>query len=340
MSSLRRQRYALAGLLALTALLATVLLFEVLGTVFFAITVAYVLLPVCRSLVAQGLGRRAASALATLLAFVFVLVVVGPLLFVLYRRRHTVIDLLQALPDSVGVELFGFTHVVDVAAYLDLLRDAIGNIAVNVAQLAPVLALKLTLFVFLVYALLLKPEAVRVVAFGLVPPVYHGVILALHRRVRETLYALYVLQAATAVGTFLTALVVFLVLGYNGAVALAVIAGLLQFIPIVGPSLLVAVLAASDLLFGDPTRAVAVVVLGAVFVGFLPDAVIRPRLARSTVGLPASVYFIGFTGGLLSIGVVGLIAGPLVVALLVELVELLSQDLPVPEADSGRNDRG
>lgn len=325
MASLRQRRYVLAGLLALTALLAAVLLFEVLGTVFFAITVAYVLLPVRRSLVARGLGRRIASALATLLAFVFVLAVVGPLLFVLYRRRYTVIDLLQAIPGSLDVELFGFTYTVDVAAYLDLLREAIGDLAVDVAQLAPVLALKLTLFVFVVYALLLKPEAVRTGAFGLVPPEYHDVVMALHRRVRETLYALYVLQVATSVGTFLTGLVVFLVLGYEGAVALAVIGGILQFIPIVGPSLLVAVLAASDLLFGDPTRAVAVVVLGAVFVGFLPDAVIRPRLARSTVGLPVSVYFIGFTGGVLSVGVVGLIAGPLVVALLVELVELLSE---------------
>lgn len=324
MPPLRRRRYVLAGLLALTAILAALLLFEVLGTVFFAITVAYVLLPFRRRLVTMGFGRRIASALATALAFVFVLAVLAPLFFVLYQRRRDLVTFLQGLPDSVTVETFGFTATIDVNAYLDALREVLADVAVDVAQVAPVLALKLVLFVFVTYALLLKPEAVRTAAFALVPTEYHDVILALHRRTRETLVAIYVLQGATAVGTFAMALVVFLLLGYSGAVALAVVAGILQFIPVVGPSLVVGALAAFDLLAGNTARAIAVAVFGAVLVGFLPDAVIRPRLARSTVDLPASIYFIGFTGGVLSVGLVGFIAGPLVVALLVEVVELLS----------------
>jgi predicted PurR-regulated permease PerM len=72
------------------------------------------------------------------------------------------------------------------------------------------------------------------------------------------------------------------------------------------------------------TRAVLVTVLGLVFVGLAPDAVIRPRLASRTAHLPTSLYFIGFTGGILTLGAVGFIAGPLAVALLVEAVGLLS----------------
>ncbi len=44
----------------------------------------------------------------------------------------------------------------------------------------------------------------------------------------------------------------------------------------------------------------------------------RPKLARYTTGLPASLYFVGFTGGVLTLGVIGFIAGPVVIALLVE----------------------
>jgi predicted PurR-regulated permease PerM len=60
----------------------------------------------------------------------------------------------------------------------------------------------------------------------------------------------------------------------------------------------------------------------------MPDALIRPRLAALTTGMPASLYFIGFTGGVLSVGVVGVIAGPLVIALLAETVQLLSPERP------------
>jgi hypothetical protein len=106
-----------------------------------------------------------------------------------------------------------------------------------------------------------------------------------------------------------------------------VIAGMLQFIPIVGPSVLVLAMAAGDLIVENPTRAATVTVLGLVFIAYLPDPMVRPRLARRTADLPGSLYFIGFTGGLFTIGVVGVIAGPLLVALLAECVELLGEEM-------------
>lgn len=314
----------LAGLLVLVALLATVLLSAVLGTVFFAITVAYVLLPIRNRLVARGFGRRWASAAATTLAFVVVVFLVAPLAFVLYRRLGRLFALLADLPETVVLEAFEFTYTIDVSDLLAVVRSTLQDLAVDVARSAPVLGLKLTLFVFVVYALLIDPGAVRSATYALVPPAYHDVLARLDDRIRSTLFALYVLQAATAGATFVVALVVFWGFGYEGAFALAVVAGILQFIPVVGPSLLVGLLAVYDLLFGAPVRAVAIGLIGIVLIGFLPDAVIRPRLARRTAHLPASVYFIGFVGGVLSVGPVGVIAGPLVVAVVVELVELLS----------------
>jgi predicted PurR-regulated permease PerM len=48
-------------------------------------------------------------------------------------------------------------------------------------------------------------------------------------------------------------------------------------------------------------------------------------LASSQARLPASLYFVGFTGGVLTVGVIGIIAGPLAVAVLVEVIDLLSE---------------
>jgi predicted PurR-regulated permease PerM len=83
----------------------------------------------------------------------------------------------------------------------------------------------------------------------------------------------------------------------------------------------------SDRQPSDVAGAILVFAVGGLVVGWLPDAVIRTRLARETADLPGSLYFIGFTGGLLSVGPVGFIAGALVVAFLVEASELLAAEV-------------
>ena len=72
MSSLRRRRYVLAGLLVGIELLTAAVLWEVIEVVFFAVVVAYVLYPLRRRLVDRGVPRRVASGLVTVAAFLAV----------------------------------------------------------------------------------------------------------------------------------------------------------------------------------------------------------------------------------------------------------------------------
>ena len=322
-----RRQWVLAGLLALLGLLAAAVLFDVLGTVFFAITVAYVLVPVHERLVRRGIPPWWASAVATAIAFLSVAVLFASFGFLLYRRRGELLQFLLSLPESVTLDAFGFTYTIDATVLLAVTEEYVQEVAFSLARLAPVLAIKGTLFALLVFALLIQRQQARRALLAPIPPAYRGVAAALHERTRETLFAIYVLQAATAVATFLVALPVFYGLGYGFVFTLALVAGFLQFLPIVGPSFLVAALALYRLAEGDVTAAALTLVLGGTVVGWLPDAVIRTRLARETAHLPGSLYFIGFTGGLLSVGPIGFIAGPLVVALLVEATELLAAEV-------------
>ena len=324
MSSLRRRRYVLAGLLAVVGVLAVAILWEVVGVVFFAVTIAYVLYPLRQRLAARGLSPRVASGLATATAFLAVVMLLAPIAWTLFERRNAIVELLQDLPEELPVEVLGFVVVVDVAGLVDTTAEILRGLAISLAADAIVIALQLAMFVLVLYGLLLRPNAVGAAAFEITPPEYHDVLRALHRRIGGTLYALYVIQAATAVLTFPIGLTVFWVLGYEDVFVLAVLAAILQFVPVVGPGMLAVALAAFDLLVGMPERAIAVLILGPLLVGLLPDLVIRPRLATSHARLPASLYFVGFVGGVLTVGVIGIIAGPLVVALLVEVVDLLS----------------
>jgi predicted PurR-regulated permease PerM len=273
--------------------------------------------------VERGLSDRIASAAVATGTFALV-IVVAPLAFVLYRRRRALIDLLREVPESAGIPSGEFTYAVEAAGLVSGVREALRDLAFAAA--APVLALRLFLFAILLYALLLRPGAAGGTLLGVVPPEYHDVVRALDRRIRETLFGIYVLQAATAAGTFVVALVLFFLLGYDAPFTLAVFAAVLQFVPVVGPSVLVVGLAAVDFLAGGVSRAILVVVLGLPLVGFVPDAVIRPRLAKWAAHLPMSLCFIGFTEGVLTVGAAGFIAGPLAVAVLVEVVSLLADE--------------
>lgn len=325
MSSRTTRRYVLAAVLLGLLVAATLLLRAVIATAFFAVTVAYVLYPARTYLRENGLSRRATAAALSAGVFGLVLVAFGLASLALYQRRAVIVGLLREIPDTVTVGVGEFTYSAPTTTFVDPIVATLRGTAVAIASAAPVLALKLLLFAILLYGLLLHPDRAGRAVFNVVPSEYHDVVRRFHDRTRDTLYGIYVLQVATAAGTFVLAVVTFAALGYQAPVTLAVIAGVLQFIPVVGPGVLLALLAALDVLAGNLVRAVLVAVVGGFVVGLLPDAVIRPRLASYAAHLPVSLYFVGFVGGVLSLGVIGFIAGPLVVALVVEAVALLSE---------------
>ena len=323
MYSFRRRRYVLGGLLFAVGLLTLAVLWDVVEVVFFAITVAYVLYPLRQRLVKRGASRRVASAVVTTAAFLAVVILLAPLALTLFERRGSIMDLLSDLPDELPVEIFGFVIQIDIAALANSANDFLRSVAISIAADAIFIVLQFAMFVLILYGLLLRPQAVGRAANEITPREYHDILKALHERVAGTLYALYVIQAATAVVTFPIALVVFYLLGYSDIFVLAVIASILQFFPIVGPGMLAVALAGYDILIEMPGRAIGVLILGPLLIGLLPDILIRPRMASRRARLPASLYFVGFVGGVLTVGVIGIIAGPLVVAVLVELVDLL-----------------
>ena len=321
-----RRLYVLGGVLAAIATLAAVILIDVLGTVFLALSVAYLLVPLRRRLRGYGFSRLTSTLAVTATAVGGVGALFGPLGYLLIVRFGEVSALIRELPESIPLGIAGFTYELVVSDAITLVSRELTALAGTIAASLPVLLIKLTLFVLLVFSLLHNQQDIRSSVLTVVPPNYRDIAEALHRRARETLFALYVLQAATAIGTFLIALPVFVLFGYGSPIVLATVAGILQFVPIAGPSLLIVVLVGGRLLAGDVGGALAVALVGGALVAWLPDLLIRPRLASRTADLSGSLYFIGFVGGLLSLGAIGIIVGPLVVALLVEAATLVSRE--------------
>ena len=304
------RRHVLGVVFVFTVLGTGVLVVDVLAAVFFAVTVAYLLVPLHEELTRRGLSTWGASLAATAAAALAVVALALPLLLVVVGRLDELLSVLSSLPPALTVDLYGFSVTVTLSEARATVLGYGRRLARSVAVVAPVLALKLTVFVMLVFALLSGTANANRAAIAVVPQGYRDLARGLGRRTRATLFGIYVLQAATAVGTFVIAVVFCFLLGYPYFLTLAVVAAILQFVPVVGPSVLIVVVGA-----------------GLFLIAWLPDVLIRPRLARGTADLPGSLYFVGFVGGLLTLGPVGVIAGPLAVALAVESAERLSAEL-------------
>ena len=223
MSILAHREKVLVGLLVATGILAIAVLWNVVETVFFAITVAYVLYPARRRLVDRGLSRRIASALITTAAFLAVVVLLAPIVLTLFQRRNSIIALLNDLPEDLPIELFGFVVTIDIGSLVDATAVWLRSLAISLAADAVFIILLLSMFTIVLYGLLLRPQAVGESVFEIAPSEYHDIIMAVHERIAGTLYAIYVIQAATAVITFPIAFVVFYVLGYPDIFILSVI---------------------------------------------------------------------------------------------------------------------
>lgn len=331
-----RRRTVLVTTFAIALVLAAAALADVLATLFVAGTAAYVAAVPYEWLRDRGVGAWWAGTATTAAVYLVTLLAVAPLFIVLYQRRESLLAILRGLEETYAFDLLGVPVVLTTAEVVTAVQAAIRTIAFELAAAVPVLGIKFTLFGMAVFALLLRGDEARAGLLTVVPPGFHEDALAVNRRVRNTVFALYGLQVATAFGTFLVALPVFWLLGLEFYVTLAVLAGLLQFLPIVGPSILVVAVAVGELLAGDVQGAILVGILGWLLIAFLPDLVIRPRLAAYTTDLPGSLYFIGFAGGLLSLGAVGIIAGPVAIAVLAEAGSLLATDRDNPDLPSAK----
>ncbi|WP_435334324.1 AI-2E family transporter [Haloarchaeobius sp. TZWWS8] len=332
------RRVVLTLLVLVAGVLAWATLSAVFGTVFFALTVASVVSPVQTWLEGRGLPSYWAGVLTTLVTFVGGLAVFVPVAVIAYVRRERLIELVRQLPPAFTTEILGVSYSVELGEVENLVVTYLSSFAVTIAKATPDLALKAALFVMVLFAFLVEQDRVYRAAIAVVPPSYRDIADAFVERASDTLFAIYVLQIATALGTFLIALPVFWVLGYEYWVSMAAVAGVLQFLPIIGPSVLIGATALWHVSQGDLPSAIVVAVVGGIVIGYLPDAVIRPRLAQMTADMPGSLYFIGFIGGLLSVGPVGVIAGPLVVALFSESLELLSEAVNGEDEDPLRTD--
>jgi predicted PurR-regulated permease PerM len=333
----RERRRVLFGATAAVAVVALFVLSAVVTTILLAGAASYVLLPVHRGLSRRGLSDYWSAIATSAFAGAVGLSLLAPFVYVLVVRRDGIRAVLESLRGEVTLFLVGDTPVVfDYGSLREALVPGFAQVAGFVGSRLASLAARLVVFAFVVFGLLYYHDRIAVLIRRLVTDRYYDVFGHVHGRVRDVLYAHFVVAYFGGAVTYLFGLVVFDLAGYRFPASVALIAAVFWVLPVVTVSVFVFVLAGVLAVGGDFANALLVGVLGALFLVGVPEVVVA-RL-RASLGHPerlsAPAYFVGFVGGGLTVGPAGVVLGPIAVTVLLAVADLLADRRTVPAPDS------
>jgi len=174
------------------------------------------------------------------------------------------------------------------------------------------------LMVFLAMYIGAEPHVYRGWLLATVPATSRAQVRIVLAEVATVLRKWLVTQLIAMVVIGLVSMVVLLLLGVKAAFALAFIAGLMEFIPTVGPIL--AAIPAIAMGFVDSPEKAAIVALAYWGIQFIENNLLIPYLMRDGMDLPPAITLVAQTLMTLLFGFVGLmVAVPLTAAVLVPL---------------------
>jgi len=292
--------------------------------------------------VAERLGRPRLAATATTMLLVVVLLIpvaaFGYLavdnLIALARMASRNVDVvvgwtqsaaaaLQALPIFKNVQLdqlLNSTQLLRMIQGMDQrVLQSVGNVVGGAAQII----LLVFIYLYCLYYFLKDGP-------GMIESVFDRIPLA--RQDKQTILGQFVsVTRATIKGTVVMGLLqgaigggTMAILGLRGSVLAGVMLFFLAAIPNFGAILVW--LPASILLLaaGQPGRALVMLVVGGGLIASL-DYVVRPRLIGNDTQVHSVLVLFGVLGGLAVFGIFGLIIGPIIVAIFVQIWQLYSQ---------------
>jgi predicted PurR-regulated permease PerM len=330
-------RYDVLTIILLFLILATVFIvyFPLAATIILGLTLALVLEPIHRRLSTRLPPTRSAAVTTILvlavaglgLYFIFYLLIQGSgWMLSMIGTINTWLATIRPGQLMTGVQVAN--AISSVVAFLK-------------AQMIPLLTsvprMLFNAFILLlsVYLFLLRGPHISRQIISALPEQLNESFGKISGLVVNTMYAIYIVSVEVAILTFVLALPIYYLLGYPAFVQLAIMTGLAVFIPIFGPLVVMVFLILYNLATGNmPGVFIALFIIYPV-VFWIPASYIRPKLMGKRVSIQPVLMMIGIIGGISVMGAIGLILGPLFIALLVSSYQILIDQLTLLKSQAG-----
>jgi len=158
-----------------------------------------------------------------------------------------------------------------------------------------------------------------------VSPLRRGQTLELLATFRKVSFAVIASAAVTAAVQAVAAMVGFLIARVPSPFFFTLVTFFLAFVPAIGAAVVCLFAALLLLVSGHPYLAAFLALWGLIVVG-LVDNLIKPLLIRRGLEIHGAIVFFSLIGGIATFGAIGLLVGPLMVALFLALLRIYHRD--------------
>lgn len=157
-------------------------------------------------------------------------------------------------------------------------------------------------------------------------PLPNGQVEEIVADVRDVMRAMLVSTGLLAAYQGVAAGIGYLIFGVDSPLVWASLTGLASILPAVGTALVWAPVGIVVMAMGHFAQGVGVLLWGAVVVVFVADYVLRPKLVGTRIKMNDLLVFIAIFGGIEAFGILGIILGPIAVAILLSLLRIYQRD--------------
>lgn len=141
---------------------------------------------------------------------------------------------------------------------------------------------------------------------------------------RDVTIAVFASSFFSAIVQTVLAVIAFLIAGTSGLALWVFLTFFAAFLPAIGGGPVVFLAGILQLAAGETWQGILLMIWAVLVVGSA-DNFARPWFAQGRLGLPGSIVFLSMIGGLLSLGALGVIAGPLITSFFLVVVKALER---------------
>lgn len=301
-------------------------IFDILGLLFVVFILVAALAPTIRWFVKKGLPRVLAVTIVMLLilvGLVALLALVVPALVIQLQLFLT--DQFPGLVTILAPYYESLTEGREILSQIvDQLQNLSGNVLTGIASIFGGLVSALTVLVLTFY-LLLEEHPIREAGVNLFPPQYRTQIAKSFERITRKLGAWLRGQFTLSIIVGLLTALAMTVIGVPAPLAIGILAGVLEIIPIVGPLIAGVVMLLMAAI--SPEAALLKVVFSLVYFVFLQvieGQVLVPKVMQKAIGLSPVIVILALLVGAKLAGITGAILAIPLAAIL----QVVAQDWP------------
>ncbi|TMA33471.1 MAG: AI-2E family transporter [Deltaproteobacteria bacterium] len=157
-------------------------------------------------------------------------------------------------------------------------------------------------------------------------PLPNGQVTEIVDDVRDVMRAILVSTGLLSVYQGVSAGIGYWIFGVDSPMVWAALTGVASILPAVGTALIWVPVGIVMMATGHVYRGLGVLAWGGVVVVFIADYVLRPKLVGTRIKMNDLLVFIAIFGGIEAFGILGILLGPIAVAVLLSLLRIYQRD--------------